>query len=233
MMNTVYQPVSMEQALVARVSHQELTRWTEESALPYRELMACYRCAAASVRAMLETAEEEYALRYERNLLQGLETEIMTPEAILDRIMGAGLPLTAGSIEQRIDDIAVLRARCFFQSDVYELADALLRRGELTLLKKDDFIAHPRPEGYRGLHLLASVPVTLNGQKRRMKVELRFLTPAMALWAEAEETLRTKAEPLDPEQVAAELRACAGLAAELDERLEQVRYNVQHRVIAK
>ena len=233
MMNTVYQPISMEQALVTRVSQQELVRWTEESALPYRELMAYYRCAASAVSGMLEAADEAYALRHDRSLLRETETEFQSPEHIIDRILAEDLPLTAGVIEQNIDDCALVRVLCPFQSDVYELADTLLRQGGLSLLQQEDCIEHPKQNGYRGLHLLVSVPVTLNGQKRRMKVTIRFFTPAMALWSDAEELLRQSEELLVPEQVTEELRACAALTAELDERLEQIRYNIQHRVITK
>lgn len=83
------------------------------------------------------------------------------------------------------------------------------------------------------MHLLLSVPVSLRGQQRRMKVETRLRTGVMQLWSGVEQKAAQRQDILVPEQVRQELIECAGIGAELDARLEQIRYNIDHRVITK
>ena len=103
----------------------------------------------------------------------------------------------------------------------------------MVVLEKEDDIARPKENGYRGLHLILAVPVVLRGRERKMKVEVVLRTAAMELWAGAEERLRQRSDAFLPEQVERELLTCAALCGEWDQRLEQIRYNVEHRVITK
>ena len=66
-----------------------------------------------------------------------------------------------------------------------------------------------------------------------MKVELRLQTGVMKLWSSIEQKLRQKKDIIAPEQVRQELVSCSEIGAELDARLEQIRYNIDHRVITK
>ena len=151
----------------------------------------------------------------------------------MDQLLAAGAPLTAENIEKNFHDIVALDVTCLFPAELYLFADAVLRDKDVSLLHRDDMVAAPRGDGYRALCLVLSVPITLRGQTRNVKVELRLQTGVMKLWSSIEQKLRQKKDIIAPEQVRQELVSCSEIGAELDARLEQIRYNIDHRVITK
>ena len=227
------EPAMIEQALVNRVSEQELSKWVEKNAVAYQELMAYYRCALSAVESEILRCREELTLQYDNDPVDLVRTGIKSADAIVDEMLSRREPLTAENIERDLNDVALAEVVCTFSSKLYLFADALSKAEGLSLLEREDYVEQPRESGYRGLHLLLSVPVTLRGQTRRMKVEVQLRTPAMELWANTERKLARKKDLLAPEQLRRELRECAAIGAELDTRLEQLRYNVEHHVITK
>ncbi len=81
--------------------------------------------------------------------------------SIAEKLERKNLPLTVDSIEANLNDIAGIRIVCAFPDDVYMLANAFLAQDDITLIKKKDYIANPKPNGYRSLHLIVSVPIFL------------------------------------------------------------------------
>ena len=223
----------MERALVSRVSKKELSRWVEENALAYKELMAYYRTAAAMMEAKIQRARDELLLDYGSDPVKDVATQIKSADEIVDQLLAAGAPLTVENIEKNFHDIVALDVTCLFPAELYLFADAVLRDKDVSLLHRDDMVAAPRENGYRALCLVLSVPITLRGQTRNVKVELRLQTGVMKLWSSIEQKLRQKKDIIAPEQVRQELVSCSEIGAELDARLEQIRYNIDHRVITK
>ena len=72
------------------------------------------------------------------------------------------------------------------------LADCLLKQDDITLIEMKDYIKNPKPNGYRSLHLIISVPIFLKDEKRDMKVEVQLRTIAMDFWASLEHKIRYK-----------------------------------------
>ena len=52
-----------------------------------------------------------------------------------------------------------------------------------------DYIQFPKRSGYKSLHLLLSVPVTLERETLLVPVEVQLRTPSMDVWANAEHDL--------------------------------------------
>ena len=44
------------------------------------------------------------------------------------------------------------------------LADCLLKQDDIRLIKKKDYIAHPKENGYRSLHLIIEIPIFLENE---------------------------------------------------------------------
>ena len=229
-MNTTATPqqlVYLEQALLTRIPKKELRRWLEEYSLPYRELMSYYRCAMMEVETKFRVLNEDLSLRYDSNPIESIRTRLKTPESIFNKLMAHDFPMTVESIEENINDIAGVRVICTFPSDIYMLADALLQQDDVTLVRKKDYIQDPKPNGYRSLHLIISTPIFLHDKKRLMKVEVQLRTLAMDLWASTEHKLRYKKDFPQDSSLDQELRICAQLSADLDQRLEHIRQQVQ------
>lgn len=202
-----------------------------ENALPkfteYNKLMAYYRCAIMEIETKFNVLNEEFSLRYDRNPINGLKSRLKKFRSIAEKLERKGLPMSVESIEENLNDIAGIRVVCAFPDDVYMLADAFLAQDDITLIQKKDYIANPKPNGYRSLHLIVSVPIFLAHEKRVMKAEIQLRTIAMDSWASLEHQLRYKKDFEFTEHMANELQICAKLSAELDARMDTLRDLVQ------
>ena len=111
---------------------------------------------------------------------------------------------------------------------MYTLAKALLSQDDITLIEQKDYIANPKPNGYRSLHLIVSVPIFLQNEKRVMKVEIQLRTIAMDCWASLDHQLRYKKDHIFTNEMAEELLSCAIMSAQLDRRMDELREKVEY-----
>ena len=110
--------------------------------------------------------------------------------------------------------------------NIYELSNAFLRQDDIVLLEKKDYLANPKRNGYRSLHLIIQIPIYLHSEKKMMKVEVQFRTISMDWWASLEHKIRYKKDVEVPLHIAKELRECAEEAALLDYRMENIQKNL-------
>ena len=199
-----------------------VTALVQDRIYPYRELMAYYNCAMMEVSTKFNVLNEELSLQYDRNPIESIKTRLKSPESIMDKLRRRGMsfPLSVEKIEQEINDIAGVRVICSYPSDIYMLSEVFLGQDDITLISKKDYIKEPKPNGYRSLHLIVGVPIFLHNQKRMMKVEVQFRTISMDWWASLEHKIRYKKDIAEAEFVEKELKECAEVGAQLDERME-------------
>ena len=188
-----------------------------------KKLMAYYRCAIMEVETKLNVLNEQFSLQYDRNPINSIKSRLKSIESISKKLDKDGLPVTLESMEENLNDIAGVRVICSFPEDVYMIADALLSQDDITLISKKDYISEPKPNGYRSLHLIVTVPIFLSDEKRLMKVEIQLRTIAMDSWASLEHQLRYKKDCEFTEEMASELYRCAQISAELDSRMDKLR----------
>lgn len=191
--------------------------------LEFNTMMAYYRCAMMEVETKFNVLNEEFSLQYDRNPINGMKIRLKSLFSIREKLQGRGLPLTIDAIEENLTDIAGVRVICSFPDDVYMLRNALLKQDDITLICEKDYIKNPKPNGYRSLHLIVSVPIFLAHEKKSMKVEIQLRTIAMDTWASLEHQLRYKKDIEFSEEMADELLRCANLSAELDSRMDALR----------
>lgn len=193
----------------------------------FNKLMAYYRCAIMEIETKFNVLNEEFSLQHDRNPINGMTSRLKKFTSIADKLERKNLPMTIENIEENLNDIAGIRVVCAFPDDVYMLANAFLAQDDITLIQKKDYIANPKPNGYRSLHLIVSVPIFLAKEKRVMKAEIQLRTIAMDSWASLEHQLRYKKDFEFTEHMANELLHCAKLSAELDARMDALRDMVQ------
>ena len=201
-------------------------KWVKEHSENMTNLMAYYKCAIMEVETKLNVLNEEFSLQHDRNPISTIKTRLKSIISITDKLELNDLSLTAENIEQYINDVAGIRVICSFTDDVYIIANALLSQDDITLIRKKDYIAHPKENGYRSLHLLINVPIFLANEKKIMKVEVQLRTIAMDVWASLEHQLRYKKNVHFSDEMAEELKKCADLSAELDYRMDKLRRQV-------
>ena len=119
-------------------------------------------------------------------------------------------------------DIAGIRVVCNFVEDVYEVAHMLTSQNDIRVNTCKDYIANPKPNGYRSLHLSLMVPVFLLDGCIEVPVEVQIRTVAMDFWASLEHQLRYKKDKEIPPRIDIELKACAEVSATLDKRMQKI-----------
>ena len=199
-------------------------KWAEENARPYKEMMAYYNCALMETETKFNVLNEELSLQYDRNPIETIKSRIKSPESILSKLEKNNLDLTVEAIENGIFDIAGVRVICSFTSDIYMLADALLKQDDVTLIQRKDYIKNPKDNGYRSLHLIIETPIFLHDRKKMMKVEVQIRTMSMDWWASLEHKIRYKKDIPEglSEKFAEELKECAETAAMLDRKMLRI-----------
>ena len=206
---------------------EEVFKWSKARMQEYSKLMAYYRCAIMEVETKFNVLNEEFSLQYDRNPINGIKSRLKSIESIKEKLERKGLPYTVQAIEENLNVVAGVRVVCSFTADVYLLAEALLKQDDIQLIEKKDYIANPKENGYRSLHLIVSVPIFLAHEKRIMKVEVQLRTIAMDSWASLEHQLRYKKDLEFTEEMVSELYRCAQLSSELDEKMDALRAQVQ------
>lgn len=189
----------------------------------FNKMMAYYRCAMMEIETKFNVLNEEFSLQYDRNPINGMKSRLKNPISMKEKMERKNIPFTIENAEENLNDIAGIRVICSFYDDVYSLAEALLKQDDITLVEMKDYIKNPKPNGYRSLHLIVSVPIFLEKEKRLMKVEIQLRTIAMDFWASLEHQLRYKKDFEFTEEMAQELLNCATLSAELDGRMNKLR----------
>lgn len=215
---------SLEAALRQRFTSEESRTWIKEQSRPLRELMSYYRCALMEVETKFRVLNEELSLEGEANPIDAIESRLKSPESIIEKVDRKGIDFSVEAIEEHIDDIAGIRVICSFESDVYLIAEALLRQTDVQLIERTDYIANPKPSGYRSLHLVIAIPIFLYDEKKIMKVEVQLRTMAMDMWASLEHKLAYKKEQsAEAERMHANLLECAELSARIDKLMTETR----------
>ncbi len=207
----------------------ETIEWMQEKMKDFDLLMAYYRCALMEIETKFKVLNEEFSLEHDRNPISSIKTRIKSFDSITEKVERKELPFDVDSVEKYINDVAGIRVICTFPEDVYLLADALLKQDDIMLIRRKDYIAEPKDDGYRSLHLIVAVPIYLAHEKRLMKVEIQLRTLAMDFWASLEHQLRYKKDFEFTQEMADELKLCAEQSAILDKRMEALRKKVNEQ----
>lgn len=215
----------MEQEIL-RISPQDIDELME-STRPFAELMMRYRCAIREVQTKFEVLNEEFSIRYNRNPVEAIKTRLKSPRSIYEKMHRIQQMITVDNIRECLSDIAGIRIICSYPEDIYTLCDMFLAQDDIKLIRKKDYIADPKPNGYRSLHLIVEVPIFLTDAKEYVRAEVQFRTIAMDFWASLEHQLKYKKDIPYADEVAQELKDCADQIAYLDRRMEAIHRHIE------
>ena len=192
----------------------------------FQEMMTLYNCAIMEIETKLNVLNEEFSLQYDRNPFESIETRLKSPTSIVEKMMIHNMDINVENMEGEIFDIAGIRVVCSFKEDIYRLADLLVQQDDVLLLARKDYIANPKPNGYRSFHIIVDIPIFLSRGKKHMKVEVQFRTIAMDFWASVDHKLKYKKEIANPKEVGDRLKNCADRLAEMDDEMEAIRQSL-------
>ena len=193
----------------------------------FMKLMMQYQCALMEIETKLKVLNAEFSLTHNRNPFETIKTRIKKPMSIVEKLKRKGLELSIASIEKNLDDIAGVRVICSFPEDIYRVAEMLAKQDDITVIERKDYIKNPKKSGYRSLHLIVEVPIFLAEETKPMRVEVQFRTIAMDFWASLEHKLKYKQDVPNSDRIAAELKECADAIAQMDDRMEEIRRQIE------
>ena len=215
---------------VKPLAAKEFAKRMLETAVDYKELRMMYACAIKEVQTKFEVLETEFKVRYQRNPISSIQTRLKSSSSIIEKMIRKGIPFSMENLEEQIQDLAGIRVICSYVDDIYALAQALTSQDDITLLEEKDYIQNPKPNGYRSLHLIVSVPVFFSQQKRQIKVEVQIRTIAMDFWASLEHQMKYKREIPDQQRIVAQLKSCAEDIARVDQEMMSIRLRLEESV---
>ena len=198
-----------------------------ESAKPFLELMMQNECALREIETKLNVLNDEFSTMYNYNPIESIKTRVKDPLSIVEKMQRKGVQPTIANIEATVNDIAGVRVICSFPEDIYAIADILTMQDDVTLIRRKDYIADPKPNGYRSLHLILGIPIFLSTGKKIMKVEVQFRTIAMDFWASLEHKLKYKHRIRNTEEISAKLKECADAITELDAKMQDIHNQIE------
>ena len=181
-----------------------------------------YGAAIKEVDTKIEILSEDFAVRHDYNPIHHIEKRLKTPQGIEDKLRRLQCEVSIPSARENILDIAGIRVVCNFVEDVYAVAHMLTSQNDIRVNTCKDYIANPKPNGYRSLHLSLMVPVFLLDGCIEVPVEVQIRTVAMDFWASLEHQLRYKKDKEIPPRIDIELKACAEVSATLDKRMQKI-----------
>ena len=194
-----------------------------QASVETQSIMQKYRVAMRDMQVRLEILDQDLNLKKHRNPIHHIESRLKTPASIYEKIGRYGYEATLENMERYILDIAGIRVICPYIQDVYSLFELLNRQDDLEIVKVKDYIASPKPNGYRSLHVIARIPVFFMDKKESIPVEIQLRTLAMDFWAALEHQLKYKQQIGDEETIVAELKRCADETSSTDINLLALR----------
>ena len=188
----------------------------------YEEFIALrmhYQFGIDEVLTKVEILRKEFEQMHDYSPIEHVRTRLKSVESLMEKALRTEGEMTVRAIRERITTS--------FVADAYWIADILAAQGDLEVLTVKDYIASPKPNGYRSLHLIVQVPVYLSTHVEQVPVELQIRTIAMDFWASTEHKLSYKYEKNLPPALRAELDDAARVADELDQRMERLRSEIR------
>ncbi|MCH1639838.1 GTP pyrophosphokinase family protein [Paenibacillus timonensis] len=186
-----------------------------------------YKFALHEVETKIEILQEEFQLLHEYNPIEHTKSRIKSPESIMKKLYRKGGATSIEEIKRNIRDIAGIRITCSFISDIYRISEMLRAQKDLNILSVKDYIKHPKPNGYKSLHMLVEVPVFMSDGEELVCVEIQIRTIAMDFWASLEHKIFYKYNESVPDRLLEDLKNAADTAYELDLKMEQLQQEME------
>jgi len=185
----------------------------------WKSTMFLYSSALKSINTKIEILNNEFIQLYNYTPIEHVTSRLKTPESIVKKLKNDGVDVTIENMVEHLNDIAGIRIICSFMSDIYPIADMIAKQADITVLHVKDYIRSPKTNGYKSYHMIVSVPVYLSDGRVDTKVEIQIRTIAMDFWAALEHKIAYKFEGQAPENLEAELKACADMVDILDAKM--------------
>lgn len=205
----------------------ELKFEKENDIKSWEEVVLIYNSALKEVGTKLEILNDEFQHVHQYNPIEHIKSRIKTPQSIVKKLKKNNYESTIANMVEHVNDIAGIRVICSFISDIYRIAEMLIKQNDIRVISVKDYIQNPKPSGYKSYHLLITIPIFLSDRIVDTKVEIQIRTVAMDFWASLEHKIHYKFEGNVPEHIKNELVECATMVSDLDSKMLALNKEVQ------
>jgi putative GTP pyrophosphokinase len=188
----------------------------------FDRLVMEHQFAADEVLTKVSILQREFTHLHNYNPIEHVTARVKSIDSILAKVVRKDLEPTASAVRAAVHDIAGVRITCSFIADTYRVLEALTSQDDLTVVSIKDYIAQPKPNGYKSLHAILEVPVFLSDGPLPLKVEVQLRTIAMDFWASLEHKIYYKYDGKVPQSLLDSLTDAASIVDQLDLRMAQL-----------
>ena len=193
----------------------------------FTRFLMSYKFGIDEMMTKINILKDEFTYIHDYSPIEHVKSRLKSADSVLGKTARKGLPLTLDAIRANIHDIAGIRITCSFIRDAYRISDMLTGQQDITVVAVKDYIAEPKANGYRSLHLIVEVPVFMSDRVESVRVEIQIRTVAMDFWASLEHKIFYKYDKAVPEALLDELRDAADVARHLDVKMEGLHEEVR------
>lgn len=190
----------------------------------YSEMVMRYSCALLEMETRLNVLSKEAQHRQQHIPIDSIRSRIKEPQSICKKLQNLNLEMSLASAMENLHDIAGIRVITPYLDDIYLVKQMLLRQDDVKLLDEKDYIASPKENGYRSLHLILSIPVFFEQKKEMLTVEVQLRTIAMDWWASMEHELNYKQDLDNKEEISRQLKRVGDVISQTDNRMQELFY---------
>ncbi len=186
-----------------------------------------YQFAIDVLLAKLHMIDADLTEKNGRPLVRSFCSRIKTTDSIIKKLERKGREVSYDTAVGTLNDIAGVRVVCYFSDDIYQIADAVRKQKDLTIIKEKDYIKKPKKSGYESLHLIVEVPFTYLDQTKKIRAEIQIRSVAMDYWAELDAQMCYKKDAGQIEAVEKATREYADVIAGVDSKMLELRKKIQ------
>ena len=147
-------------------------------------------------------------------------SRIKAPDSMIKKLKKRNLPVTCDAALHKLHDAVGVRIVCAFAEDVYQIAEWLAVQPYLKVVQSKDYLAYPKPNGYRSYHMLVELQ---EGEEKGYFAELQVRTIATDFWATLEHQIKYKKNISHERLIRDELKRCADEIASVDLSMQTIR----------
>lgn len=171
------------------------------------------------LKSLIETYRDNF-VQEELQAILYIKSRIKTPESMMEKLRKRGHSEDSNTALIKTHDAIGVRVVCSFVEDVYCVAKWLQRRKDIQIIEEKDYIACPKPNGYRSLHLI--IRFTADNLKGII-AEVQIRTIAIDFWAALEHQINYKHHVPHEELIRNELKRCADEIASVDLSMQTIK----------
>ena len=152
-----------------------------------------YETAKKQLETYINTINNEFEVLEDYNPINYIKTRVKTVESIIGKLKRKKLPISKEGVA-KLNDIVGARIIVDFIENIYELVEKIKQNGNITVIKEKDYVKNPKESGYRGYHIIVSIPISIRGTNKNINCEIQIRTTAMDFWATNEHKLNYKSK---------------------------------------